>query len=209
MTPVSIVDYGMGNIRSVNNAFEALGAQPTIVSEPELLRDADLIVLPGVGAFGDGMANLRSQGWVGVLEREVLDRGKPFLGLCVGMQLLASTGTEHGEHRGLGWVPGRVTRLQPADASCRVPHVAWNDVAFTKSKGLYRDLGDAADFYFVHSYALQPDDPRVISGMCDHGGEFAASIEVDNIYATQFHPEKSQKAGMTVLRNFLACRSAA
>jgi glutamine amidotransferase len=209
MTSVSIVDYGMGNIRSVANAFEALGAETTIVADPDLVQHAERLVLPGVGAFGDGMDKLRRGGWVDELEEAVLRRGTLFLGLCVGMQLLASRGSEHGDHAGLGWVPGSVTRLEPADPDCRVPHVAWNDVVFKKSNGLYNGLGESADFYFVHSFALWPDDTDVVSGFCDHGGEFPASVEVENIYATQFHPEKSQKAGMTVLRNFLECKSAA
>jgi glutamine amidotransferase len=207
MTRVSIVDYSMGNIRSVANAFEAVGGAVEIVSDPGALATAERIVLPGVGAFGDGMRNLRDRGWDEALGEHVLRRGLPFLGLCVGMQVLADVGTEHGEHQGLGWIPGRVDRLAPSDPAFRVPHVGWNDVAFEREDGIHRGLGERADFYFVHSYAFRPDDPSVVAGVCDYGGPFAATISAGNVYATQFHPEKSQRAGLTILRNFLACRS--
>jgi imidazole glycerol-phosphate synthase subunit HisH len=203
MNRIGIVDYGMGNLTSVLNAFVALGADAAILRKPEEADGADRLVLPGVGAFGDGMANLKRAGWIDVLEREVRGRGKPFLGICLGMQLLATEGTEHGVHGGLNWIPGRVERLEPGDASLRVPHIGWNDVRFEKKDGLYAGLGDSGVFYFVHSFALKPNDPSAISGLCAYGVEFAASVEVGNIAATQFHPEKSQKAGLRVLRNFV------
>jgi glutamine amidotransferase len=132
-------------------------------------------------------------------------RGKPLLGICLGMQLLATRGTEHGEHRGLGWVPGAATLIptRPDDPSIRVPHIGWNDVRFLKTGGVHRDQGPSKSFYFVHSYRLEPEDPGVIAGVCDHGGEFAATIEMSNIVAAQFHPEKSHHAGLALLRNFL------
>jgi glutamine amidotransferase len=199
-----VIDYGMGNLQSVANAFRAIGCKAQISSHPEDLRMAERIVLPGVGAFGDGMRNLQTAGWVEALEEEVRYKGKPFLGLCLGMQLLGTTGTEHGLHTGLNWIPGIVERIISHDPTIRVPHIGWNDVSFTKKDGLYSGLGDSQVFYFVHSYVMRPEDNTVISGLCFHGIEFAASIEKDNIWATQYHPEKSQRAGLKVLYNFLA-----
>jgi glutamine amidotransferase len=193
----------MGNLRSVVNAIEALGHQAVIASHPKALREATSIVLPGVGAFGDGMRLLEVNGWLEGLHCEVKAKGKPFLGLCLGMQLLGTSSTEHGEHQGLNWVPGVVQRLDSSDGAIRIPHVGWNDVRFVKDNGLYRNLGTERTFYFVHSYVLTPDDPSVVSGLSTYGGTFAASVEVDNICGTQFHPEKSQAAGLAVLRNFL------
>lgn len=201
---IAIIDYGMGNLRSVMNAFASLGADARVAEVPADLASADRIVLPGVGAFGDGMENLRRLGWIPALEREVREGGKPFLGICLGMQLLATEGTEFGAHKGLGWIPGAADRIQPSDPSLRVPHIGWNDVRFVRRNGLFAGLGETDTFYFVHSYALMPEDGGIVSGVCDYGGEFAAGIESGNLYATQFHPEKSQKAGMSVLRNFLA-----
>ncbi|HSI10802.1 MAG TPA: imidazole glycerol phosphate synthase subunit HisH [Chthoniobacter sp.] len=198
---IAIIDYGMGNLGSVANAFQVLGAEAKIVADPAALRDASGIVLPGVGAFGDGMRNLHERGFVEEMQAQVVEGGKPFLGLCLGLQLLGTTGFEHGTHAGLGWVPGVVDRLAvPGDL--RVPHIGWNDVRFVKTDGVYAGLGDKQVCYFVHSYAFQPEDRSVISGVCDYGVEFVASIACGNIHATQFHPEKSHKAGLAMLRNW-------
>lgn len=198
-----IIDYGMGNLQSVVNAFSVLGCRAQVSNRPEDLRTAERVVLPGVGAFGDGISNLQAAGWIEVLEEEVRHKGKPFLGLCLGMQLLATTGTEHGRHAGLNWITGTVERLKSNDPAIRVPHIGWNDVRFSRKDGLYSGLGDSAVFYFVHSYVLCPGDATIVSGFCSYGIEFAASVEMDNIWATQYHPEKSQRAGLQVLRNFL------
>ncbi|MCC6906275.1 MAG: imidazole glycerol phosphate synthase subunit HisH [Anaerolineae bacterium] len=204
MVRVAIISYGMGNLRSVYNALEGLGASPFIASHPEDLRAADKIILPGVGAFGDGIANLLNAGWVTALEEEVRDKGKHFAGLCLGMQLLADEGTEHGNHRGLGWITGTTVRLSDSsDPEVRIPHIGWNDVTITPGSAMYAGLDGKATFYFVHSYALAPTDPTIVNGVCGHGADFAASIECGNIWATQYHPEKSQKAGLKVLSNFL------
>ena len=200
---IGIVNYGMGNLRSVANAFESLGCRTTILSAPGELAAVDRIVLPGVGAFGDGMRNLRSGGWVAPLEEQVLQRGKPFLGLCLGMQLLASKGYEYGEWEGLGWIPGSVQRLTATDPSIRIPHIGWNTVEVVKPSGLFREAKGEQSFYFVHSYALHPKDAAVVSGYCEHGERFVACIERANIFATQFHPEKSQRCGLALLRSFL------
>jgi glutamine amidotransferase len=201
---VSIIDYGMGNLRSVLNAFEFIGCKAAVARDPGELAQSSRIVLPGVGAFGDGMSNLREGGWVRALEEYVRVQGKPFLGLCLGMQVLATTGTEHGVHAGLGWIPGVVERLPTSqDLSVRIPHIGWNTVTCARTNGMYEGIGDSADFYFVHSFALGADDRTVVNGYCVHGEQFAASVQMGNVWATQYHPEKSHKAGLRVLRNFL------
>ena len=203
---VAIIDYGMGNLRSVATAMTSLGGEATIATHPEHLVRADRIILPGVGAFADGMRNLLERGWVDSLEEEVRRKGKPFLGLCVGMQVLADRGTEHGSNPGLGWIAGTVERL-PSDNGLRVPHIGWNDVEFTAGHAMYDGLGESEAFYFVHSYVLHPEDDSVTSGVCDYGQSFAASIEHENIRAAQFHPEKSHRAGLRLLQNFLEAPS--
>lgn len=200
---ITIIDCRMGNLNSVYNAFKAIDQPARIISDPVDLRHADSIVLPGVGAFGDAMSKLQSGNWVEALTEEIIANRKPFLGICVGMQVLATIGTEHGQHTGLNWIGGIVDRMQPEEEHYRIPHIGWNEVVFTKHAGLFQYLGDKADFYFVHSYAHFPEDPSVISGITDHGMRFAAAFEKENIYATQFHPEKSQKSGLKVLQNFV------
>lgn len=203
---VALIDYGMGNLRSVQNALEALGANVTVCSNPDGVRDAARVVLPGVGAFGDAMAKLRAAGWVAPLTELAMGRKRPFLGICLGMQLLAERGLEHGEHSGLGWFKGVVRRLE-GPPSLRIPHVGWNEVRQTKPGQLLGDLpeGAGACFYFVHSFALDPVDRSIVAGVTEYGGqEFVAAIEHENVFATQFHPEKSQKFGLAVLRRFLS-----
>ena len=200
---VAIVDYGMGNLQSVRNAFEVLGCSVVIARQPADLEAADRIVLPGVGAFGDAMTILRTGGWTAALDHEVREKRKPFIGLCLGMQLLASEGTEHGAQPGLAWIPGVVTALRPGP-DVRVPHIGWNDVAPTRETAMYTGLTGADSFYFLHSYVFHPNDPRVINARCSYGENFPASLECGNIWATQYHPEKSQKAGLRVLANFAA-----
>jgi glutamine amidotransferase len=201
---IAIIDYGMGNLRSVYNALASLGQEPTIANKPKQLRDARGIVLPGVGAFGDGMHNLNELGFVEELEAQVLRGGKPFLGLCLGLQLLGTTSFEHGENRGLNWISGTVERIKFPEGceTLRIPHIGWNEVRFEKKDGLYAGLGDSRSFYFVHSFVLNPDDLGVVSGVCNYGSDIVASVEFANIAATQFHPEKSHNAGIAVLRNW-------
>ena len=207
---IVVIDYGMGNLRSVANAFEAVGQPVEIVAAPDGLDGADGIVLPGVGAFGDAMRNLHERGFVDPLDRHVRGGRVPFLGLCLGMQLVATESAEHGEHRGLGWVPGRVVRIDPNGTPVRVPHIGWDDVRFSSGTRLFADLGESQAFYFVHSFVLEPESRNVVSGVCDYAGPFAATIETGNIFGTQFHPEKSQKAGLAALRNFVGiCSSTA
>ncbi|MFH1741016.1 MAG: imidazole glycerol phosphate synthase subunit HisH [bacterium] len=205
---IAVIDYGTGNLRSVTNAFVALEAQVCVCDCPKDLGEADKIVLPGVGAFGDAMQDLHQHGWVEALEENVRRKGKPFLGICLGLQVLAGVGTEHGTHQGLNWIPGVVEKIVSDDPDLRVPHIGWNDVRFARhEEGLSSGLYETETFYFMHSYVLKPDDPDVVKGVCDYGIEFAACVEKDNLWATQFHPEKSHKAGLAILRNFVNVRS--
>lgn len=205
MKKVALIDYGMGNLRSVANALRFLGADVSVVDDPRDLARAAAIILPGVGAFGDGMANLHKRGFVTALEQCVLANETPFLGICLGMQLLATTGLEHGRHQGLGWIPGIVERLpgKVGDNVVRVPHIGWNDAHFVPGARLLQGLGQSACYYFVHSYHLVAVDPSIVTATCEYGVSFAAIIEKRNIYGTQFHPEKSHRAGLALLRNFL------
>ena len=190
----------MGNLQSVQNAFEVLGHEAHVATTATQVASARAIVLPGVGAFGAGIERLRSAGLVSALRREVLDRDKPLLGICLGMQWLASHGSEHGHHEGLGLIPGRVERIfEPgAPQPLRIPHMGWNDVEVVQKDGIYSEL-EAPVFYFVHSYAFVPDDPSVVSGVTHYGREIVASVRLGSITATQYHPEKSHRQGLAVL----------
>lgn len=203
MSSVALVDYGMGNLRSVRNALEGLGATVAIESDPRGLDAFDRVVLPGVGAFGDAMANLTRAGWPEALAEHAQVRQRPFLGICLGMQLLAARGTEHGLHAGLGWFAGEVRKLDRPPPH-RIPHMGWNEVRAVSRAGLLRDLAPDASCYFVHSFAFVPDDQAVVTGLTEYGGvDFVSVIEKGNIVATQFHPEKSQKHGLGLLARFL------
>ena len=204
MSSICIIDYGKGNLRSVLNAIEALGSPASVITRPDELRGHSHAILPGVGAFSQAMTALRQDGWVEALNRHAMEEKKPFLGICLGMQLIAERGMEHGEQEGLGWIKGTVSRLQGGQ-DVRIPHIGWNDVEITGKPLLYDGMETGGDFYFVHSYALRPDDEGCVTGWCDHGGRFVASIQSGNIHATQFHPEKSQKAGLHILKNFIRC----
>jgi len=200
---IGLIDYGMGNIQSVINGFEAVNTILTVVGTPAELSDVDAVVLPGVGAFGDGIKNLRALGFDSALRERVLEDGKPLLGICLGLQLLATSSEEHGKHKGLDWIPGEVCRLPDSkDRSIRIPHIGWNDVDVQKEGGLYQGMSRNSTFYFVHSFSFKPEDRNVVSAYCDHGGDFVASIAYENITATQFHPEKSQKDGLQLISNW-------
>ena len=198
---IVVIDYGMGNLHSIAKALEYVGAEVLVSSQIQDVKRADKLVLPGIGAFGDGIVNLRELGLEEVLREEIVKKAKPFLGICLGMQLLADRSFEFGEHKGLGLVRGDVVRFKFEDAKLRVPHVGWNNVDFQRSSPLFTGIKDHTDFYFVHSYHFVPKEPAAAS--CDYGGQFAAALQQDNIFATQFHPEKSQKAGLKLLQNFL------
>jgi glutamine amidotransferase len=206
-SPVSVVviDYGLGNVRSVLNALEKFGADAKLSCNPEDLHTADGLILPGVGAFGDGMANLRNFGLIPHLNELVLEKKIPFLGICLGMQLLAQSSTEGGHHEGLGWLNASVVKLsgKAENKTLKIPHVGWNDVTIQRTCPALGLPGETKSYYFVHSYALHCHDESLITGLCNHGENFPAVVQKDNILAVQFHPEKSQKHGLDMLSNFL------
>ena len=201
---IALVDYGAGNLHSVHNALKAAGAQGVrVTSDPDTVRAADRIVLPGVGAFGACAAGLRAiPGLVEAMEERVQVGGAPFLGICVGMQLLADRGLEHGVTRGLGWVPGEVRLIERTDPAIKVPHMGWNDVVPTHHRDGARLIAPG-EAYFLHSYHFQPDDGAHVAAMTDHGGGLVAAVAHDNLLGVQFHPEKSQGYGLELLARFL------
>ncbi len=188
------------------NAVESLGRTVRVAEEPAALKGADAVILPGVGAFGDGMEGLRKRDFVDALGEIVLAKRKPFLGICLGMQLLATEGLENGHHAGLDWVSGTVRRLVPDDPRLRVPHIGWNDVRIQRKSLLLEGIEEAPVFYFVHSFFLDPaaSSAEAVTSTCWHGLDLAATVEQGNIFGVQFHPEKSQRAGLQLLKNFLA-----
>lgn len=200
---LALIDYGAGNLHSVHNALKAAGGDATITADADAVRRADRVVLPGVGAFAACMAGLTAiPGMVEALRARVLEDGIPFLGVCVGMQLLADEGHEHGVTPGLGWIPGKVIALAPTDPSARVPHMGWNDVVPTAPHALV-EPGEA---YFLHSYHFDAADPAQVIAATDHGDPVVAAVGRDNILGVQFHPEKSQRYGIALLERFLAWR---
>lgn len=202
---IAIVDYGMGNVRSVRNAFLALGMTTELTSDPARLSAARGIVLPGVGAFGDGMKNLKQRGLVDSLTQIAFEGGKPFLGICLGLQLVARRSFELGEHAGLGWFDADVVPIEPPNRTFRIPHMGWNETKVLKSEGLFKDLGAEPVFYYIHSFHLKPLDANAgwVAATCTHGIEFVSAFESKNLFGVQFHPEKSQTAGLQLLANFL------
>lgn len=199
---IVIIDYGMGNVFSVKNALDVIGAEAIVSDKPGDLGEADKIILPGVGAFPDAMRNLKGLGFIEVLEKEVLKKKKPFLGICLGMQLLASRGEEGKLTDGLGWIDGHVKRFNVNEKKFRVPHMGWNDVLPQKGNTLFKDV-EPPIFYFVHSYHLVPKDVSLAVATCDYGEKFVAAVQKDNIFGVQFHPEKSQRSGLKLMENFL------
>ena len=204
MTTVAIVDYGVGNLDSVSRAVEEVGGTALQTDDPRDLGSATHIVLPGVGAFGDGMANLRRGAWVDALGEQVLHLGIPLLGVCLGMQLLARESFEGGPNAGLGWIDAEVRRFEPEDPGLRVPHVGWNNVCPVRESPLFNGIAPGRDFYFVHSLHVVCADPADVLATTPYDGDFVAVIQRRNIYGAQFHPEKSQAAGLRFLANFLA-----
>ena len=204
---IAIVDYGMGNLRSVQKGFERVGAAAAIVTHAEQVRAADKLVLPGVGAFGDAMDQLNRRGLAGAV-REAAQCGRPFLGICLGLQLLFEGSDEEGDHAGLSVLGGRVVRFDfstlPGGRDLKVPHMGWNEVFWERPCPLLAGLDRGTYFYFVHSYHVRPCDAELCAGTCRYGYDFTAVVRKDNLYATQFHPEKSQQAGLTILKNFAA-----
>ena len=208
---VAIVDYGSGNLRSAAKAFErvvsdcGLSTQIVVTADAAVIAKADRVVLPGVGAFGDCKAGLQAlPGMVEAMTEHALVKQRPFLGICVGMQLLATTGREHGIHDGLNWIAGVVMAIAPNNPDLKVPHMGWNELAYVPgSHALLSDLPENPHAYFVHSYQFICADPKHRLARVDYGGPVAALIGCDNIVGTQFHPEKSQATGLKVIQNFL------
>ena len=199
---ITIVDYGMGNLWSVKNALEFIGSTAIISSDPELVSHADCLILPGVGAFGPAIQNIQSGGLQQAMEYAVLQRGVPFLGICLGMQLLAGESEESGKVGGLGWIPGRVTKFKDGDV--RLPHMGFNATVPSRQHSLlFRDIGMCADFYFVHSYHFSPNDEQDILSTTEYGIKFVSAVQKENIVGVQFHPEKSQSNGLQFLSNFI------
>jgi glutamine amidotransferase len=197
---IAIIDYQMGNLRSVQKGFERVGHAAAITSDPAILAKASKLVLPGVGAFADAIAELRRRELVEPL-REAIDGGKPVLGICLGLQLLFERSYEDGEYEGLGVLQGEVRRFQ-VPPEYKVPHMGWNEVQFRRKAPIFAGLPETTYFYFVHSYYVVPSDPVVIDGEACYPDPFCATIWRDNLFATQFHPEKSQREGLRVLQNF-------
>jgi glutamine amidotransferase len=204
---IGVINYGMGNLCSVCRALEDIGADVVIAENPMRLFEVSHIVLPGVGAFGEGMARLRDAGWVDVLQDIVMQRGKPMLGICLGMQMLATLGHEGGLEAGLGFVPGQVQLLDTLGCKLRIPHVGWNEVRYKIDDVLFNGIPDSSDFYFVHSYAFVPDNDEHLIATVSYDLDVTATVRNGNVFGCQFHPEKSSKAGRQLLTNFMSYSS--
>ena len=202
---IAISDYGMGNLRSVQKGFERIGCAAEVTADPARLLAAEKIVLPGVGAFRDCIHNLEQGGFVEPI-LQLIAEGRPFLGICLGLQLLFTESEEFGLHKGLGVIPGRVVRfpegMKEQGEKLPVPHMGWNQISLKAETPLFNTINDGSNVYFVHSYYVKPDDPSVVAATCNYGLEFCAAIRKDNVMATQFHPEKSQGIGLQMLKNF-------
>ncbi|WP_310442338.1 imidazole glycerol phosphate synthase subunit HisH [Sulfurimonas sp.] len=201
---IVIIDYNMGNLRSVQKAFEKVGCDAVITNNHEIIKNASKIVLPGVGAFKDGMKNLEELGLIEILNEEVLKNKKLFLGICLGMQLVAKKSYENGETDGLGWVDAEVVKFDftDYDKKLKIPHVGWNNVSYKNNNLLFDGIANNSDFYFVHSYYFKTNED-IVTSTTDYGFDFVSSVNKDNIYAFQFHPEKSQTAGLKLIENFV------
>ncbi len=210
---VALIDYGSGNLRSAEKALaraaseDATGHEIVVTDNPDVVAGAERIVLPGVGAFADCMSGLsKLPGMIEALNDAVITRGKPFLGICVGMQLMARVGREFGDTAGLGWIDGEVVRLTPSDTSLKIPHMGWNALGVARLHALTEGLPPDAHAYFVHSFEMRASDPEHVIARTDYGGPVTAIVGRDNIVGTQFHPEKSQAVGLALLGNFLKWR---
>ena len=212
MQTVALIDYGSGNLRSAEKALReaarrhAIDADIVVTADPSIVAAADRVVLPGVGAFASCRAGLDASGVYEAMNQAVHGKGAPFLGICVGHQLLASEGLEFGVTPGLDWIGGQVKKLEPNDPALTIPHMGWNAIAFTRAHPLFKDVDDGAHMYFANSFALTPADPADVLATTDHGGPFTAAVAKGNVAGVQFHPEKSQAAGLALLANFLEWR---
>ena len=210
MSTVALIDYGSGNLASAAKALaRAANGKLDIVTtaDPQVVKDAERVVLPGVGAFADCMRGLSAVPvMVEALREKVLKDGAPFLGICVGMQLLATVGVEFGRHAGLGWIAGEVVKITPADPNLKIPHMGWNELVIAQKHPLLKGIAPGAHAYFVHSFQLKPALPEDLIATTDYGGPLTAMVGNENIAGTQFHPEKSQATGLKLLENFLSWR---
>ena len=210
MPTVALIDYGSGNLASAAKALaRAANGRFDIgtTADPEVVKDAERVVLPGVGAFADCMRGLSAvPGMVEALREKVLKDGAPFLGICVGMQLLATVGVEFGRHAGLGWIAGQVVKITPSDPNLKIPHMGWNELVIAQKHPLLKGIAPGAHAYFVHSFQLKPALPEDLIATTDYGGPLTAMVANENIAGTQFHPEKSQATGLKLLENFLGWR---
>ncbi|MGR4862852.1 imidazole glycerol phosphate synthase subunit HisH [Caulobacter sp. LARHSG274] len=212
MQTVALIDYGSGNLRSAEKALReaarrhGIDADIVVTAEPSIVAAADRVVLPGVGAFASCRAGLDASGVYEAMNAAVHGKGAPFLGICVGHQLLASEGLEFGVTPGLDWIGGQVKKLEPNDPALTIPHMGWNAIAFARDHALFKGVEDGAHMYFANSFALTPSDPEDILATTDHGGPFTAAVAKGNVAGVQFHPEKSQAAGLALLANFLEWR---
>lgn len=205
MTTV-LIDYGAGNLHSVEKAFRHVAPDAGIIvtADPRIVGGADRIVLPGVGAFADCMDGLLAvEGLFDALHEAVMERQRPFFGICVGMQMMLEEGREHGNHKGLGWIRGSVEAIRPADKSLKIPHMGWNDLRLTREHPLLEGVATGDHAYFVHSYHAVCDDASDVLATVDYGAPITAAIGRDNLFGTQFHPEKSQKTGLAIISHFL------
>lgn len=202
---ISIIDYEMGNVKSVSNAFELLGADVEIISDPKKLKNSDAIVLPGVGAFKDGMKNLDQKGFLPILNEEVIQNKKPYLGICLGLEFLAERSFEGDTTEGFGWIKGEIKKIDVSENDLKIPHMGWNDTQILKKDGLLKDMRNPV-FYYLHSYYfdINQSENECIESICNYGKTtILSSVQKDNIHAVQFHPEKSQESGLKLLYNFL------
>lgn len=197
----------MGNVRSIYNAFTLLGKEVRITDDPKIISESEAIILPGVGSFSDGIKNLREKGLIDILQNEVIIKKKPYLGICLGLEFLAERSHEGGICTGLGWIKGEVVKIQASESSIKVPHIGWDDTKILKNDKLFNEI-DKPSYYYLHSYHLKlnPNEKDIVTSICEYGGvQIISSIHKENIYATQFHPEKSQETGLKLLKNFIEC----
>ena len=200
---IAVIDYGMGNLRSVENSLRVVGAEGKATSNPQVILNSKAVILPGVGAFKDCMANLEKLDLIDCVQKSA-QSGKPFLGICLGLQLLFSESEEFGLYAGLDLIPGKVRKFQfsQKNRDLKIPHMGWNQVKIEVESPLFKGIPDNSYFYFVHSYYVDPEDKNVIVATTSYGDDFVCGVRKNNIYAFQFHPEKSQKLGLTLLKNF-------
>jgi glutamine amidotransferase len=198
---IAIIDYGMGNLRSVEKGFQKVGVDVTVTNRSDIVKKADAVVLPGVGAFKDCMRELTNLELIDAVV-DSINQGKPYLGICLGLQVLFSESVEFGKCRGLDVLRGKVVRFELEDQTLKVPHMGWNEINIQKKNPLFKGIPDKSYFYFVHSFYVVPEDKAIIAATTDYGIEFTSAVRKDNIFAVQFHPEKSQSVGLQVLKNF-------